>query len=180
MTGGLLAWVRRRRGGWLAADAVWLGACRVLPLFRHCGEMLLPNLARNVGFREGPFGEGLCRFSVVFHSSSDRGGYFISGCVRCADIEDCSDWRLAYPVSNFRTACLSTYCSLWLVILIAPSIASRTSGRTISFCPRNCILAPYRSRISPCWASCDTLTFAMSMRALTSYLERLKFSILKA
>ena len=67
-----------------------------------------------------------------------------------------------------------------LVSSTARSIASNTSGLISSRCPRICIRAPYCSSRSPCCTSCASFTFAMSISASTSYLDRLKFSIEKA
>lgn len=62
----------------------------------------------------------------------------------------------------------------------ALSIASNTSGLTSSLCPNIRMLAPYLSRRSPCCESCVSLILAISIRASTSYFERLKFSMLNA
>ena len=102
----------------------------------------------------------------------DMGVQYSSTVPRIAKVISSRD---VYGKQTFRT-----HLVLCAVVAMARSTASRTSGLMSSLCPRIWIRAPYRSRMSPCWTSCCSLTLAISISPSTSYLERLKFSMLKA
>lgn len=91
--------------------------------------------------------------------------------------------RIAVVISSLEVYGKQTFSIAFLlsfVISTARSMASRTSALTSSRWPSTRMLAPYRSNSSPCSAICVSLNFAISIRASTSNLDRLKFSMLKA
>ena len=148
-----------RPGGWRYVGA----AADPLLLYseRCCDRIVWAILSSLNGLRR-PFSEVGCSIGRLHSSTVLRIAVVISS-------------RLVYGKQTFRTALL-----LRAVSFTALSTASSTSGLTSSRWPRIRMLAPYRSRSSPCSDSCVSFILAMSIRASTSYFERLKFSMLNA
>jgi hypothetical protein len=126
-----------------------VGRCSLL-IFGYCTKLLGADVAGDVGFREGSFQRWSDGLGVLCYGSSNRRCDFVAGCVRCADVQN-SPRGCKQLMEEIDRIC--PYFPFPLVSLIALSIASSTSGRTISRCPRNSIFAPYLSRSSPCCAS---------------------------
>lgn len=130
------------------------------------------------------FGDDKCCERMLFAMRSSLKGDFLSvvgdamGVLKSSTVVRIAvviSSRLVYGKQTFKTA-----SPLREVSSTARSIASRTSSFTRSLCPNIRMLAPYLSSRSPCCDSCVSLILAISIKASTSYFDRLKFSMLKA
>lgn len=136
-------------------------------------------------FEWSSFGDDKCCERMLFTILSSLNGDFFSfsdglamGLLKSSTVVRIAvviSSRLVYGKQTFNTA--SPFRD---VNSTALSIASSTSGFTRSLCPNILILAPYLSSKSPCCESCVSFILAISIKASTSYFDRLKFSILKA
>lgn len=134
--------------------------------------------------RRSFFGDERCCERILFAIRSSLNGDFLSadglamGLLKSSTVVRIAvviSSRLVYGKQTFKTA-----SPLREVSSTARSIASNTSGLTSSLWPSIRMQAPYLSRRSPCCESCVSLILAISIRASTSYFDRLKFSMLKA